>query len=401
MKETKKFDNLIGVLSISVIAIVAIVFVVTISNTHLAKGTYAAGTVTTYTAGSALYFNCSATSWIDQDCEASCGAGGCLNPAEECPSYSGYNCSCKYSYSSIADCESKTGYACGSGKVSQAFVGGGGSLTCYGPTSTPLPSSSSPKPSSSTTYSYYCNVCQGNGYYSVMGQYTEDNSTNRSHCSGLGGAFSSTNRNGTACTTYYCNVCQANGYYSVRGQYTEDNSTNRSHCSGLGGAFSGNNLNGNECTPSSSSSGGGGTPSGGSSVAKVPSTGCYACNGGKIYYLTAGSTFPTVCNQSPISGYSRDPNNGTYCVRNTSSSSSSGGGGTPPGGGETPAPSSSSSKNSSSSKSSSKASSSVTPSSSVEPVNPQTGSTAIIAAWLIGLFAIGYSFWYFKRVSTN
>ena len=39
--------------------------------------------------------------------------------------------------------------------------------------------------------------------------------------------------------------------------------------------------------------------------------------------------------------------------------------------------------------------------SAVPPVNPQTGTAAIIFVWLVGLCAIGYSFWYFKRVGTN
>lgn len=35
------------------------------------------------------------------------------------------------------------------------------------------------------------------------------------------------------------------------------------------------------------------------------------------------------------------------------------------------------------------------------PENPKTGTAAIIFAWVIGLLAIGYSFWYFKKVTTN
>ena len=34
-------------------------------------------------------------------------------------------------------------------------------------------------------------------------------------------------------------------------------------------------------------------------------------------------------------------------------------------------------------------------------VNPPTGTTAIIFVWLVGLCAIGYSFWYFKKTNTN
>ena len=40
MKETKNYDKWIGILSISLIAIVAVVFVAVVSDTHLAKGTY-------------------------------------------------------------------------------------------------------------------------------------------------------------------------------------------------------------------------------------------------------------------------------------------------------------------------------------------------------------------------
>ena len=41
-----------------------------------------------------------------------------------------------------------------------------------------------------------------------------------------------------------------------------------------------------------------------------------------------------------------------------------------------------------------------TPSSSNPTVNPQTGTTAVVIAWLIGLAAIGYSLWYFKKVGS-
>ncbi len=43
MKEEKKFDQWIGILSISVIAIVAIVFAAIVSNRSVLKGTYADG----------------------------------------------------------------------------------------------------------------------------------------------------------------------------------------------------------------------------------------------------------------------------------------------------------------------------------------------------------------------
>ena len=42
--------------------------------------------------------------------------------------------------------------------------------------------------------------------------------------------------------------------------------------------------------------------------------------------------------------------------------------------------------------------SSPSPSSNVD-VNPPTGSTGIIVAWIVGILAIGYSFWYFKKGS--
>ena len=32
--------------------------------------------------------------------------------------------------------------------------------------------------------------------------------------------------------------------------------------------------------------------------------------------------------------------------------------------------------------------------------NPQTGSVAVVVAWLIGLSAIGYAVWYFKRMGS-
>ena len=35
------------------------------------------------------------------------------------------------------------------------------------------------------------------------------------------------------------------------------------------------------------------------------------------------------------------------------------------------------------------------------PENPPTGATGIVFVWLIGLCAIGYSFWYFKKTGTN
>ena len=66
MKETKKFDNWIGLLSISVVAIVVFVFILTVSNTHIAKGTYGACSCTC----AGLYENqCNSTAgctWVSE-----------------------------------------------------------------------------------------------------------------------------------------------------------------------------------------------------------------------------------------------------------------------------------------------------------------------------------------------
>ena len=91
MKGTKKYDNWMKFLTVSVIVIIVCVFTLTITNTHLAKVTYGASTYTDLTKAqsdnySALGFSCSMTSSAKNQYSCTCNkTDGCGSTGNKSP----------------------------------------------------------------------------------------------------------------------------------------------------------------------------------------------------------------------------------------------------------------------------------------------------------------------------
>ena len=408
MKETKKFDNWIGFLSISVVVVIVCVFTLTISNTHLAKGTYGASSVTVYSAGDSAYFNCVSATLIDQDCYMSCGQGACLDPEEDCPKVSGYQCSCKYTDKN--DCESKTGKTCSNTKYLTESLGLVG-IVCYGPDGQ---NSSTSSTSSGTSSGGSCGGCYCNSdgteceYVSstliscmtkvaalTINGYTRNNKS-EGQCTGC----QKTDR-GSGC--YVCGNSQSGTrqYYTVDPE--KDVCNSQRGCTRIG----------NTCESTASDNtrtvllkNAEGTTGNGYFVVNRDSNKIIVFNPTKN--CSKWSTVPCAnadCNNGASaqdSAYSSLAVGETYtgpavlyCKAGTSGGS---------GGNVTPTDKPTSTPTNSTEKPASTSTGTVKPATTTKPTNtnnnPQTGTVGIIVAWLVGLSAIVYSLWYFKKSSS-
>ena len=325
MKETKKYDNWIGLLSISVVAIIVFVFVLTVSNTHIAKGTYAAsGCSPACGAG----YECQYIP--DPDCVASCGAGACLNPEEDC----------FHIYSCIKS------------------------------------SSPTPKPSSSSTVTATCYKCTvqdstcPSGYryqYAWKQAYSGCQSvgtTTQSNCSGSNLCVledkaptqrPTTNPGETTTTSYTITFLNANG-------------------------------DGKEYNKTCKTSSNGKLPS--SCITEISSV----CSSWSTTKWNGSTPQTDGVAASSLGSKTFSKNTTYYCVAGTSihSGEDNSGGSS----GSTPKPTTE--------KPSSTQKTTITPTTNAEPTpssNPTTGTTGIIVAWIVGLSAIVYSLWYYKKSS--
>ena len=460
MNETKGFDKWIGILLISVIAIVAIVFVVIISDTRLAKGTYGAGATDYYNCGD--YWNGEET----PQCECNCTYGS----QTACENGTGYVCSYKATTAcNFWKCWVPTStpkpitkyYANFGGKTESCSPDGGGSTSCtvtvpngkwstsiYCPASLIVTGGGSVTISGDTTY-YDCSAAEdpsnctktdrGSGCYLCGGSqggresyYNSDPDRglcdSRRHCTRTGDSCQSSgtgtgtatpttitykvyyNGNGntgetyddnTQCNSYnncgldrYTDVSSVSGNVFQSGRIWEYGKTyklimNRFTKEGYTFVGWAKTANGEAVYEdyeevSNLASTNGATVTlyavwkkieSSSSSSSILNGACYLLDH-KYYWRTAipndGTSAGTL-----ISGKAKTECTGCengYSLNRTTGKCSKDGGTT----------------------------STITPSSStMEETNPQTGMSGIVIAWLIGLFAIGYSFWYFKRASSN
>ena len=341
MKEIAKYDNWFKFLSISVIVIVVCVFTLTVSNTHLAKGTYGlSNSYSDLTSDQRDYYKglgytCSMTSTINYKYKCIC------NETSGCTTTSGTTQPYGYTLDPVAASSIGTmqgyGYKCSSYTVDAKYactcdspkvVTNDGCVEygyCYYDNTTYMTLWSTSKPTSSFTIisenvpKSSCNVGKCiSGYRQVnnLNQCEPDDSTSSTGGSNTG-------------TCYQCAVVDKScdsGYkyqYSWKQGYSgcsSIGSKTQSACSGSGG-----------CVPSD----------------KTPTT--------------RPTTAPTT---NPDGSSGSTPNPATQSSTDTPTTN----------------PTSTSTN---------------TPSN-----NPQTGTAGIIVAWIVGLFAIVYSLWYIKRSSS-
>ena len=446
MKETKNFDKWIGILSISVICIVAIVFVVMISDTHLAKGTYSTScyaasdptstfvcptgshqaTLTiekccpTGTIYDGTTRKCKKTSdgtytnTLDGSHEPRCKSGTKLYEDAYCCPEGTFNSSTKQCCpsSNATDCDNigsevdtdTEHCTC----IANPMAGGNaGVWTCY-----PKPSSSSPRPSSSSSKACYCcGSAQGCTYVWGTGgpSCVLDSTKNQTQCTGTNPPASSKPNSsscekldrGAGCYTCGLGTSAATTNYHVSDP-DKDKCKGTERCNRVGATCAGTSTG---ITPTKTVvlKNAEGTSNNGSflvdrnnnqitSYNPIKNCGTWSttpcansdCNTGASAQdsaysgLGVGKTYTGPAVLYCKAGTSQDPNEPT--PGNPSS--------TPANPSSTPGNPSSTPGNPSSTPGN--------PSS-----NPPTGATGIIIAWVIGLFAIGYSFWYFKRTSTN
>lgn len=424
MKETKKFDKWIGILSISVICIVAIVFVLVVSDTHLAKGTYGASC---YAAPDATRtFVCPSGSWkvpaLDKCCpngstsyqalggvcektdgnfsntvsgsyQLLCNSGTKLYENKYCCPEGTFNSSTKQCCQDNASPHTSNCENIGSEVdtdtehctcVSNPMAGGNAgvwSCTSLNPSSSNPSSSSSNSsagPSSGsgvqvkTTGCYSCN--SGVRYLTAGSTFPESCNT-AAPISGyaMNGYDSYCHRVETPSASGV--APDPSGVVYVYFSNAEGTETKKTCKTGTDGKLDSN------CISSLSGI------CGSWSTSYCPNHTCDSNNTQTLAYSTSGLAnvkFTVATRFYCFAGSSVHPENPSTTPTNPSTSSVK--------------PNSSSVKPSSSSVKPSLVSSK---SESTVPSNPKTGTTGIIIAWIIGLFAIGYSFWYFKRTSTN
>lgn len=422
MKETKKYDNWMKFLTISVIVIIVCVFTLTVTNTHLAKGTYSAGTEQCYSCYGSYVLadedltvsgcdlvslnNCQGTSTstsgtctgdkvlynggcydIGQKCNTSNGAigvitasGTCSTGATTAPSSTGsttstsYKCPAGQYYpgngASCKACE-KGSYCPGETYRPTAIVSMGIHPCPDGYTTVGTGASTVSECSvETTTTTKTCVVGQpyigGDGLY--YASVTFSGMTINQCCASKGW-----NATGGRCYTGGGKVTDhgteyvyhepvdgecAEGYKKISVAYGTGRKTvcveERCNCddNGCDDATI-------EPTPTSSP-----TPTGTDPTpTSGPTYACYLVNHKYVWASSkpsGGTLVSSITNESKCSGCesSYTPNNNNNCVKPSSN-----------------------------------------PSSNV-PVNPKTGTVGIIVAWVIGLAAIVYSLWYFKKSSS-
>ena len=363
MKEIAKYDNWFKFLSISVIVIVVCVFTLTVSNTHLAKGTYATETGTSNTDSCAKGYYLRGTSCVRCPTGYTSSEGAATKQTDcyiECDedtyiAYPGaYSCT-----------------ACGTGKSKVAHnVNYGSTSNCSG-TSTPTPNKECANKTIIFSYSQggdgiSCTTDENGklsdssciaraealcSYYSALpGQ----------SCYGSGGVKEKISPN------YYRNnqVCDDIILYCIEGY---------SH-----GCNCGTNCGGETPTnpPSKSSE-----PSKSSSPSK-DNTSCFECNGEYVWTNNPGSNCKEI---TSITSEDKCVKTSCYkCVKTNATE-------------YLYATSESNAKSITDANSCSKTDDKYCKENII--VNPPTGTAGIIVAWLVGLSAIVYSFWYFKKNS--
>ena len=400
MNETKKFDKWIGVLSVSIISIVAIVFVILISDNHLDKGTYAAETCSDPNATFSTFLGtCVCKTGYTYDSNSVCVPKGASSSSSKPSSSPSSKPSCTYSSTTEAGNAGKSD--CGEGNYNVITSGGcvsyqcksSGPKTCSQRGMFDTASTCGPNCSNGNCVkSDDCFACRPNTCLTK----TQCNAAAAASTAdgGCNGSFTGCTSpvSGTDCYTYtcvgnpdapqadcYCGSCDGNTW-KVSNVGKKDQVTCNKSCQG-GTPGWGKLPETKQC----------GTTSNPSAVV----TGMCYCNVciDKVWqYSTLGTTTQANCKGTCTGTI-------TWGSKLSGTCGSNGGGGN--GGGDTPTPS-----NSENTPTPSNSENTPTPSNnggggSNSDTNPQTGTTGIIMAWVIGLMAIGYSFWYFKRTSTN
>ena len=452
MKETKKFDNWIGILSISIIAIVAVVFIATTSGVHLAKGTYGAESCTCPNGGTADCAN--------MTCTVTCQEG---MTAQTCGNYKNssywklvssqqYDTGYRYTYQGAATavagkCSTNGGYdtkdSCQTTTKRKCTTGTGSYVTCYYPTKVGVSCTFETESACNATWpSNKCEYSESDGCYHKTSQLKEGtdcwlNNTTKGHidssgncvsnstliCSALSGQ-TCTDKNGntgkmgalcdclstdTSSTTKTCVVgepykSQATGYYA---NVTFSGMTIAECCASKGwGTIGGKCYTDGGITKVNSVEYvyhdpiDGKCTDGYKKVSVAVGTGrktvCVEercnCDGDNCKDITIITTPTNPSDSTPSNSNttyacylvshkyvwsSTKPTGGTLVSSKTTSSSCSG---------------------CESGYAANSANNCVKPNTNT---NPQTGTTAIVLAWIIGIMAIGYSFWYFRRTNTN
>ena len=382
MKEMKKFDNWIGILSISIVVIIVLAFISTVSNTHMTKGTYGASE-------SGDCWKCDngdSVKWFasnDYDIDAGCSA---MNVTGVTQAYC----------SNLDSAISGNCFACGSqAKWSTASSLSGCTKTMEGVTKAQRESCigycDSCNVGSSTTvtsYSIYFEGNGGTGASPINCVRTHDNITNTNTytCGGnsdntitlptsskSGYTFTGWSQGNASCsnplkgtikptvtTTYYaCFVETANGgthaptgVFYVYFKKSTDSSILKTCTTGTDGILDSSCISSaiSICSTWNTKSDGTGTSYNKSLLASAQFTAAtnLYCNTGSNQ--TAGNTPTNNSNTTSTNTPTITPTNNS----NNSNTSN----------------------------------------------NPQTGTVGIIIAWVVGLSAIVYSLWYFKKSSS-
>ena len=325
MKEIAKYDNWFKILSISVIVIVVCVFTLTVSNTHLAKGTY--GATLTTTCGP---FNKRAEL---SACIADANANGydCTEKLENQNDEPIFTATCT---KDVTDPATPTPNKCANKTIFFSYSQGGEGIPC-----------------TADEDGKFSDSCIARAE-ALCSQY----STLPGQSCYRGGAGSPAGS--------YINNCEHEAVYCVEGY---------SH-----GCNCGTNCGGETPTnpPSKSSE-----PSKSSSPSK-DNTSCFECNGEYVWTNNPGSNCEKITSIT-----SKDKCVKTSCYKCVKTNATE----------YLYATSESNAKSITDANSCSKTDDKYCKENII--VNPPTGTAGIIVAWLVGLSAIVYSFWYFKKNS--
>lgn len=340
MKETKKFDNWMKMLSVSIIAVIVLVFVLIVSNTHVAKGTYAELLYNCYEVDGAYYWfaDLPTNLWGTQVDDSYCSnipkptqaatAAPSTSTAKPVEQTGCYSCNSGVRYLT-AGSAFPTNDACNTSAPVSGYSPDGNSGYCSHTTSTNSPSGSTStsltpnKRPANCMSQEDCNSYGKECKYGYTGCSTKSSTSNGYDCyepprcnddpSGTGSS------GGVLC---YCNSCVDGSWVNKGLAYTDkaqcDAIDVNRKCEGTNAVTSwGNIISKNGCPSGNSGGNNSGNGGGGDSATGIPTT--------------------TPTNNS----------------NNTNTSN-----------------------------------------------NPQTGTVGIIIAWVVGLSAIVYSLWYFKKSSS-
>ena len=344
MKETKKFDKWIGLLSISVVAIIIFVFILTVSDTHVAKGTNAL---------------------TDKYCS--------------CEEYYvegtiAYDCSC--TYASQTACNSGTNQECTQETTTCQL------LTCWVPNGKPL-----------STNAHYCFKCTDSGIWQRLncnydscqaeceangGEFTDNMNLHQHNgtCSNASSTTATTNPcSGTDRTVSNFDECDAIGkagnyQYGYTATLYMPQSGSKQCCKIIPNSVE--LCYCNSCVDGSWQSVGM-ISTGDEQTCKnsIPTSRCSGTN------AVVSWKNPVTKNGCPTSTGDNGSHNSTGNIDNTPTVTPTGGSNNATNGNNSPAETGNDSGS-----------------------NPQTGAVGIIIAWVVGLAAIVYSLWYFKKSSS-